>query len=116
MNNIAPRGNGPRQNAGERRGAQEHKAAVGGAEHSNNRTRNINAVVQSKDRSIEQSAPRTRNESFREWFRRTFAVDSALIEKRDIVREKGSIDYVFLITVIILLSFGTVMVYSASYA
>lgn len=50
------------------------------------------------------------------WLKKTFAVDEAVIEKRDIVREKGSVDYIFLITVLVLLAFGTVMVYSASYA
>ncbi len=56
------------------------------------------------------------NEGMLPWLKRTFAVDKTIIEKRDIVREKGSIDYVFLILVIILLAFGTIMVYSASYA
>ena len=50
------------------------------------------------------------------WLKRTFAVDKKLIEERNIVREKGSIDYVFLIIVLVLIFFGTVMVYSASYA
>lgn len=50
------------------------------------------------------------------WFKKTFTVDKTVIEKRDLVREKGSVDYIFLIIVLILLSFGTVMVYSASYA
>lgn len=50
------------------------------------------------------------------WLKKTFTVDKAVIEKRDIVREKGSVDYVFLIIVLLLLAFGTVMVYSASYA
>ncbi len=50
------------------------------------------------------------------WLRKTFTVDKAVIEKRDIVREKGSVDYIFLIIVLLLLAFGTIMVYSASYA
>lgn len=37
-------------------------------------------------------------------------------KERNIVREQGSMDYVFLFTVLILLCFGSVMVYSASYA
>ena len=49
------------------------------------------------------------------WFKKTFAVDRTVLEKRNIVREQGSIDYVFLILVLILLAFGTIMVYSASY-
>ncbi len=89
---------------------------TGVAERANQRTRTENAALQSGNRGVAQVSPRTQNESFGAWLKRTFAVDRAVIEKRDIVREKGSIDYVFLITVIILLSFGTVMVYSASYA
>ncbi|MBE6612041.1 MAG: putative lipid II flippase FtsW [Ruminococcaceae bacterium] len=50
------------------------------------------------------------------FWKRTFAVDPSVFEQRDLVREKGSVDYVFLILVLILLAFGTVMVYSASYA
>lgn len=50
------------------------------------------------------------------WLKKTFTVDKAVIEKRDIVREKGSVDYIFLIIVLLLLAFGTIMVYSASYA
>jgi len=48
--------------------------------------------------------------------KKLFAVDKKVIEERNIVREKGSIDYVFLIIVLVLIFFGTVMVYSASYA
>lgn len=43
-------------------------------------------------------------------------MDRKVIEQRAIVREQGSYDYVFLIIVLVLLAFGTVMVYSASYA
>lgn len=49
------------------------------------------------------------------WLKKTFAVDRTVLEKRDLVREQGSIDYVFLVLVLILLAFGTIMVYSASY-
>ncbi len=49
------------------------------------------------------------------WLKKTFAVDRTVLEKRNIVREQGSIDYVFLVLVLILLAFGTIMVYSASY-
>lgn len=47
--------------------------------------------------------------------KKIFAVDKTVIERRDIVREKGSFDYGFLIIILLLLLFGTVMVYSASY-
>ncbi len=50
------------------------------------------------------------------WFKRTYKVDKEILESHDVVCEKGSIDYVFLIIVLILLAFGTVMVFSASYA
>ncbi len=50
------------------------------------------------------------------FWKRTFAVDRTVLEQRNIVREMGSVDYVFLILVLILLAFGTIMVYSASYA
>ncbi len=58
--------------------------------------------------------PKPKNEMV-QWFKRTFAVDRTVLEKRNIVREEGSIDYVFLVLVLILLAFGTIMVYSASY-
>lgn len=114
-NNIAPGENGLHQNT-DRRSAQNNRKAVGVTERANNRKRTDNAVVPSANRSVTQTSARLQNETFGAWLKRTFTVDRADLEKRDIVREKGSIDYVFLITVIILLSFGTVMVYSASYA
>ena len=54
--------------------------------------------------------------SFDGWRNTTFAIDRKVIEERNIVREKGSIDYVFIIIVFVMIAFGTVMVYSASYA
>lgn len=39
-----------------------------------------------------------------------------VVEQKNIVREKGSPDYVFLVLVLVLIAFGTIMVYSASYA
>lgn len=67
------------------------------------------------NRAVTQEPERTGSGTLA-WLKRTFAVDKSLIEERNIVREKGSIDYVFLIVVLVLISFGTVMVYSASYA
>ncbi len=60
--------------------------------------------------------PQKKTEGMMAWLKRAFAVDKKVIETRDLVREKGSFDYVFLVIVLILLAFGTVMVYSASYA
>ncbi len=50
-----------------------------------------------------------------QFWKRTFAVDRTVLEQRDLVREQGSVDYVFLVLVLVLLAFGTIMVYSASY-
>ncbi len=57
----------------------------------------------------------------KKWLQKTYKVDKNAIEERNairlsLVREKGSIDYVFFVLVLLLLAFGTVMVYSASYA
>lgn len=57
----------------------------------------------------------------REWLKKNYTVNKKAVAQRelvthDLVREKGSIDYVFFIIVLILLAFGTIMVYSASYA
>ncbi len=57
----------------------------------------------------------------RAWLKKNYTVNEKAVAKRelvthDLVREKGSIDYVFFILVLILLAFGTIMVYSASYA
>ena len=52
---------------------------------------------------------------FVSFLKKTFAVDPSVFEQRDLVREKGSIDYAFLILILIMLAFGTIMVYSASY-
>lgn len=54
------------------------------------------------------------------WLKKNYSPDKEAIAKREavrlsLVREKGSIDYMFFILVLILLAFGTVMVYSASY-
>ena len=55
------------------------------------------------------------------WLKKTYKVDKDAVAERNalrlsLVREKGSVDYVFLVLVILLFAFGTVMVYSASYA
>ena len=55
------------------------------------------------------------------WLKKNYTVNKKAIAQRelithDLVREKGSIDYIFFVLVLILLAFGTVMVYSASYA
>ncbi len=57
----------------------------------------------------------------KKWLQKTYKVDKNAVAERNairlsLVREKGSIDYVFLVLVLLLLAFGTVMVYSASYA
>lgn len=57
----------------------------------------------------------------RTWLKKSYTVNKKAVAQRelvthDLVREKGSIDYVFFVIVLILLAFGTVMVYSASYA
>ncbi|MCI8387320.1 MAG: putative lipid II flippase FtsW [Clostridiales bacterium] len=72
------------------------------------------AVGSVRSRSV--SAGTTKKKSALDFWKRTFAVDRTLLEQRAIVREQGSYDYVFLILVLVLLAFGTVMVYSASYA
>jgi len=72
--------------------------------------------LQMRSRSAAATADTALQKNEPSWFKRTFAVDKRVIEERSIVREKGSIDYIFLVTVIILTFFGTVMVYSASYA
>ncbi len=58
---------------------------------------------------------------FKKWFNQTYAVDKTAVAERNaerlsLVREKGSIDYIFFVLVLLVLAFGTVMVYSASYA
>ena len=55
------------------------------------------------------------------WLKKSYTVDKKAVAEREavrlnLVREKGSIDYIFFILVLLLLAFGTVMVYSASYA
>lgn len=55
------------------------------------------------------------------WVKKNYSVDEKAVAEREairlsLVREKGSIDYVFFILVLLLLTFGTIMVYSASYA
>lgn len=55
------------------------------------------------------------------WLKSTYAVDESAVAERNaqrlsLVREKGSVDYIFLVLVLLVLAFGTVMVYSASYA
>ncbi len=57
-----------------------------------------------------------RKEGVAGYLRRILYVDPKVLEQRDIVRVKGSYDYIFLILVLVLLFFGTIMVYSASYA
>ena len=63
-----------------------------------------------------KAAVTKKQESTLSFLKRTFTVDKTVFEQRAIVREQGSYDYVFLILVIIMLAFGTIMVYSASYA
>ncbi len=55
------------------------------------------------------------------WVKKNYSVNEKAVAEREairlsLVREKGSIDYVFFILVLLLLTFGTIMVYSASYA
>lgn len=57
----------------------------------------------------------------KKWLKKTYKIDKDAVAERNavrlsLVREKGSIDYVFFVLVLMLLAFGTVMVYSASYA
>ncbi len=57
----------------------------------------------------------------KKWLKKTYKIDKDAVAERNavrlsLVREKGSIDYVFFVLVLLLLAFGTVMVYSASYA
>ncbi len=57
----------------------------------------------------------------RSWLKKNYTINKKAVAQRelithDLVREKGSVDYIFFILVLILLAFGTVMVYSASYA
>ncbi len=60
--------------------------------------------------------PQQKKQSGLAYWKRVFAVTDKELESRAIVREQGSYDYVFLIIVLVLLAFGTVMVYSASFA
>lgn len=58
---------------------------------------------------------------FKKWFKQTYSIDKTAVAERNaerlsLVREKGSIDYIFFVLVLLVLAFGTVMVYSASYA
>jgi len=73
------------------------------------------AVVRRQSGAVAKR-PAKQDSDFVAFWKRTFAVDPSVFEQRDLVREKGSVDYIFLILVLILLAFGTVMVYSASYA
>ncbi len=57
----------------------------------------------------------------KKWLKKTYKIDKEAVAERNavrlsLVREKGSIDYIFFVLVLMLLAFGTVMVYSASYA
>ena len=79
------------------------------------RSASSQAVVRRQSRAVAK-APAKQDSGFVSFWKRTFAVDPSVFEQRDLVREKGSVDYIFLILVLILLAFGTVMVYSASYA
>jgi cell division protein FtsW len=67
-------------------------------------------------RTVSTVPVKPKKESSLQFLKRTFAVDKSVIEQRAIVREQGSYDYIFLILVLVLLAFGTVMVYSSSYA
>lgn len=72
------------------------------------------AVVRRDEQSV--AAPRKRGGLINYW-KGVFRLTPGEIERSAVVpREVGGFDYVFLIIVLVLLAFGTVMVYSASYA
>ena len=76
------------------------------------------SVVRSGERRVSDgSGRRGRRGGLVGYWKGVFSLSQGEIERSAVVpREVGGFDYVFLIIVLVLLAFGTVMVYSASYA
>lgn len=74
------------------------------------------APARAPSRNVPAARKKKKKGSFWGYWMRAFSVDQTVLEQRDLVREQGSYDYVFLIIVLVLLAFGTIMVYSSSYA
>lgn len=119
-------GTAPRNNTGMNTGnMQQVRTATGARAPQAVRTPNGVQIAKSQPvRNISAQRKAPAESAFartKKWIKKTYAVDKKAVAEREavrlsLIREKGSIDYVFFILVLLLLAFGTVMVYSASYA
>ena len=133
---VKPTGEAARNNQNQQRAQQTARQQTYSVQ--NARTQQVNGIGQTvrvQNRAANASvqprraarpavqAPKqpSKMSQVRTWLKKTYTVNKKAVAERelvrlDLVRQKGSIDYAFFILVLILLAFGTVMVYSASYA
>ena len=123
---------GANTSSGMRTVAQNTRVARGQSTQTNMRTTEMQRTAQAPraqtavrdPRAMQQRRVQNSESGFtraKKWLKKTYKMDKTAIAEREavrlsLVREKGSIDYIFFVLVLLLLAFGTVMVYSASYA